>query len=165
MMKCVSLAVAAVVGLAASMPADAVTHVTASNATNYCQTALPVFDGNVRKRPLAVQNEGSSNAFVSCAMNTEDGPAFAAEVWFHSNSGSAADVTCTGVAGFLGASEASVKSVNLPGDGSQDSILWTEADFPGGSMGSGLFAVSCNLQPGQGIDDVYVGYDDGVVAP
>ncbi len=40
----------------------------AANATAFCQTALPVFDGNVRKRPLAVTNEGTSNAFISCSI-------------------------------------------------------------------------------------------------
>lgn len=165
--KYASLAVALVAGLVAATPADAVTHVTASNATNYCQTALPVFDGNVRKRPLAVQNEGGSNAFVTCAYHSEDGPVLAAQVWFHNSSGVAGDVTCTGVAGYNDPTvrESAVKVVNLPGDGTQVALEWEAVDFPGGAMETGLFAVSCNLQPGMGVDDAYIAYDDGVEPP
>ncbi len=33
-----------------------------------CQPALPAYDGSIRKRPLAVQNEGGAIAFVTCGM-------------------------------------------------------------------------------------------------
>lgn len=38
-------------------------------AAGACQSALPVFDTMLRKRPLAVQNEGSSTTFVTCAVS------------------------------------------------------------------------------------------------
>ena len=37
-------------------------------SADVCQPALPAFDGNIRKRPLAMMNEGTSNAFVTCAF-------------------------------------------------------------------------------------------------
>ena len=37
-----------------------------SHGTANCQSALPVFDGNIRKRPAAVANEGTATAFVTC---------------------------------------------------------------------------------------------------
>ncbi len=42
-----------------------------ANATSYCQAALPAFEGAIRKRPLAVQNEGTTNAFVTCSFTME----------------------------------------------------------------------------------------------
>ena len=35
-----------------------------SNAVDTCQGSLPSFEGALRKRPLAIVNEGTSNAFV-----------------------------------------------------------------------------------------------------
>lgn len=170
LLKTASLTVAVGVIVAAAAPANAINRISLSNPTNYCQTALPIFDGNVRKRPVSVQNEGTSNAFVTCSWGTEvlqnSGSAgiSAAEVWFHSDA--AGSVTCTGVAGYNGVQAQSVKTLALPGGGqSEDPMIWTPTDFPGGHMGTGLFSISCNLQPGQGIDDSYITYDDGEVPP
>lgn len=168
--KFAALTVAACAIVGGAAPADAASRVTLSNPTNYCQTALPVFDGNVRKRPVSVQNEGNSNAFITCSWGTdyyegtEPTGISTAEVWFHSTA--AGSVTCTGVAGWNGVQAQSVKVLQLPGGGqSDDAMIWTPADFPNGQMGTGLFSVSCNLQPGQGIDDTYITYDDGEVSP
>lgn len=159
--KFAGIAVAVVAALGASTTAHSVDRVVQGNGANYCQSALPVFDGNVRKRPVSVQNEGDSNAFVTCAYHSE-GPVFGAAVWVHADT--AGDLTCTGVAGYNGIQVTSVKTVAM--DGINQSVLeWSEADFPGGELGSGLFGVSCGLKPGQGVDDSYVGYDDGDVPP
>jgi hypothetical protein len=168
--KFAALTVAVGAIVAAVAPAEAINRVSLSNPTNYCQTALPVFDGNVRKRPVSVQNEGNSNAFITCSWGievidgTESTGISSAEVWFHSTA--AGSVTCTGVAGWNGVQAQSVKTLTLPGGGQSDeAMIWTPADFPNGQMGTGLFSVSCNLQPGQGIDDSYITYDDGEVTP
>lgn len=42
----------------------AVTHFT--QAVVGCQAALPAYDGLIRKRPKAVANEGTADAFVTC---------------------------------------------------------------------------------------------------
>jgi len=39
-----------------------------ANAVGRCQGALPNYEGAIRKRPLAVQNEGTGSAFVTCAF-------------------------------------------------------------------------------------------------
>jgi hypothetical protein len=39
-----------------------------SNAVDVCQGSLPSFEGALRKRPLAIANEGSSSSFVSCSL-------------------------------------------------------------------------------------------------
>ena len=38
-----------------------------SSGAGICAAALPAFEGLVRKRPRAIQNEGAGTAFVSCA--------------------------------------------------------------------------------------------------
>lgn len=41
-----------------------------SNAVDICQGSLPSFEGALRKRPLAIANEGTTSAFVSCSIRT-----------------------------------------------------------------------------------------------
>lgn len=36
-----------------------------------CQGALPNFEGNFRKRPLAVVNQGTTNAFLTCGLTSQ----------------------------------------------------------------------------------------------
>ncbi|MEO6138716.1 MAG: hypothetical protein ABIP11_08660, partial [Luteimonas sp.] len=68
------------------------------NATGACQSALPVFDGQIRKRPLAVQNEGTSAAFVSCSfMDTDRSVNGVTDVFLYAdnNTSSSVTVNCT----------------------------------------------------------------------
>src|SRR5690606_32531403 len=55
-----TLAIAAVY----STPTAAQFHGNASQPVARCQGALPVFETQIRKRPLAIQNEGSASTFV-----------------------------------------------------------------------------------------------------
>lgn len=56
-------------GLAAAMLCTAPAHASDwSNAVDVCQGSLPSFEGALRKRPLAIANEGSSSSFVSCSI-------------------------------------------------------------------------------------------------
>ena len=138
-----------------------------SHPTGYCQTSLPVFDGNVRKRPLAVQNEGTGVAFVTCSYPSpegrEPGESATTRVWQYFVNTSAAPVTvsCTGVASTNNQDSAQyvTKSrVVNPGAGEQ-SISWYAADFAGMPTvfpNQGAFSVSCGLPPGAGIGVAYV---------
>lgn len=63
----VVLAAAASAALALQAP-PATAATSAANATAFCQSALPVFDTQIRKRPLAVGNEGAAPAFVTCSL-------------------------------------------------------------------------------------------------
>ena len=51
--------------LAASIPAHGSDW---SNAVDICQGARPSYEGALRKRPLAIANEGAMPAFVSCSI-------------------------------------------------------------------------------------------------
>lgn len=135
------------------------------NATAICQGALPSFEGSIRKRPLAVQNEGTANAFVTCSFLTQYDRANQAAVSyfgaFFSNSASVArTVACTGVAGYnTGPTIQYVsKSVTVaPGGLLQTELLFSIAD--NGNTGYvPVVSMSCNIPPGVGINDTYVGY-------
>jgi hypothetical protein len=39
-----------------------------SNAVDVCQGSLPTYDTSLRKRPLAISNEGDQTAFISCSI-------------------------------------------------------------------------------------------------
>lgn len=157
-------------GAAYSIPASAeiVLHGNASGPTARCQGALPVFDTNIRKRPLAVQNESSTNAFVTCsfefdAANAEGNSAALVDTFFVNRTGTPVDVTCTAVSGFdTGTNEyvavtatVPVPTPSDPNADDQGNIFWTDADFTNG-LGDGLISISCNLPAGIGINDTYV---------
>jgi hypothetical protein len=144
---------------------------TASHPTAYCQTALPVFDGNVRKRPLAVQNEGTGPAFVTCSYPTPEGrvpgSSVTTRVWQYVLNTSASPVTinCTGVASTSTHANAQyvVKSLVVnPGAGEQV-INWYAADFedsPAVFPNQGIFSVSCSLPSGAGLGVSYINASD-----
>lgn len=158
-----SLFVGAVVSgdaLSATQPRQITTH-----PTGICQSALPVFDGNIRKRPLAVQNEGTGNAFITCSYPSGEGRfagnSATTRVWQYMVNISANPVTinCTGVAGTPSASFQVVKSVVVPANSSAAEISWFAADFPGTPLtfpGNGVFSASCLLPPGAGVRQSFV---------
>lgn len=147
------------------VPADACsapsTRVFRANPTAFCQGALPAFETAIRKRPLAVQNEGTTNAFVTCSFLSQGSIDSSTTnpndvlVYFNSVSGTNVPISCTGVSGYAGgANEFVVKSVIVPANG-QAQITWNSADFAGApaNFPSGLFSISCNLPPGGAIND------------
>jgi len=142
-----------------------------SNPTGYCQAALPVFETNLRKRPVAVQNEGSSNAFVSCAFTSQFSGADnkPTEIGIYAqNLGSVArDLTCTLVTGFATGplNQNITKTVTLPVGGAQRLTTWEPADFSGGDFPNfGPYSMSCNLLPGVGLNDSYINFMEDVGA-
>jgi hypothetical protein len=42
-------------------------------AVEVCQASMPIHDGKIRKRPRAVQNEGTTTAFVTCGLEGRGG--------------------------------------------------------------------------------------------
>jgi len=128
-----------------------------SNGVSHCQGALPNFEGAFRKRPLAIDNEGSAPAFLTCAFELRSTGALghAVDVWFGNNTATGKTINCTGVQGFNGTSEAVTRSVVVPGN-SQDNVTWTDADFAAGI--GGLLSISCQLPPGTGINDTYAAW-------
>lgn len=143
-------------------------HGNASGPTARCQGALPVFETAIRKRPLAVQNESTSAAFITCsfefdALDAIDNTALLLDTYF-STPGSTAPVnlTCTAISGFQGGTNefvsmtTTINNPTPPPPGEFDgNLFWTDSDFAGG-LGSGLISISCSLPPGVGINDTYI---------
>ena len=129
------------------------------NAGAHCQGALPNFEGSIRKRPLGVQNEGTSNAFVTCGVPTQ-GRITGLEVYATTFSGADAQVTCTAVSGWQGGSNDYVPmTVTTPANGNWAGMFWEPSDFGGTDFfPSNFVALSCNLAPGTGLNDFWLAY-------
>lgn len=134
-----------------------------SNAAGVCQSALPVFDGVIRKRPLAIQNEGTSDAFVTCPMTitSTGGSPTRAEIYASSNDSAVHTVSCTLVSGYsMGPRQAVTRTISVPADGQSTAMIWQAADFNGAPavFPSSLVSMSCLLPPGAGLNDTYLFY-------
>src|SRR5690606_34316104 len=71
-----------------------------SSGAGVCAAALPAFEGLVRKRPRAIQNEGSTNAFVTCAppqFTEAADPGLGPSIVLVNHGAGAVTVACTGV--------------------------------------------------------------------
>lgn len=145
---------AAVLGVAAS--GDASAEITRQNATGICQGALPAFDTQIRKRPLAVRNEGSQTAFVSCSLAGTDGEVHrSVELVFTNATAAEAQINCTIVSGrTVGpAPQYYPQSVSVPA-GTVRGILHT---FNRSVDPANMINASCQLPPGTSLD--YIRYD------
>lgn len=138
---------------------------TSANATASCQGALPNFEGSIRKRPLAVQNEGTANTFVTCSFSSEYDVDDQRQVsyfgaWMSNRSSTPKVVTCTGVAGYDGYSDNVyvAQTVTVPANSAGQSNIFFEPADNGGEGYYPLVSMSCAIPPGIGINDTYVGY-------
>ncbi|MBB6599243.1 hypothetical protein [Luteimonas sp. MC1825] len=149
-----------------SVPATAQTsHANASQPAARCQGALPAFETAIRKRPLAIQNEGNASSYITCGFEFDagaaiDNSAILLDTYFTNTTTAPVSLTCTAVTGWqTGANEfVSRTEVIAPGAQSED-MFWYADDFVGGGMASGLVAISCNLPVGVGINDTYIFWD------
>lgn len=160
-----ALTVLLAVGVLAGSGAGAVElpRVFSSNPAGRCQAALPAFEGQIRKRPLAIQNEGTAAAFVSCAFRSQVSATElqAFTLAFASFDGATHSVSCTGITGYnTGTNQYMVKTVTVPATG-QSALSWIPADF-GGAFNYNLLSVSCSLQPGAGINQTIVNLREDV---
>ena len=159
-----------------STPAGAETQnrVFGTNPAGICQGALPAFETAIRKRPLAIQNEGSTTAFITCSFTSQGEWGGSARnptrvsVFVNNASGAAVPLSCTGVTGYATQSSSHyvVKQVNLTAGTGQHVMNWVPADFQEGAtlFPSGLFSISCGLPPGVAINDSYVHFSEEVGA-
>lgn len=149
-----------------SAPAYAVLEVNevGANATSLCNGALPAFETAIRKRPLAVQNEGASNAFVTCSFSTQYDTASINNVgyfgvFFNNQAAAPVVVSCTGVAGFdSNTTNVFISKSTTIAPGGSGEIFFQPIDN-GGLGYYPLVNVSCNLPAGAGINDTYVGFN------
>lgn len=154
-------------GLAASGGAKAVTvaRLDFNHASGFCQGALPSFDTNIRKRPLAVANEGTATAFVSCSMGNERADSTITEatlVVFNRNA-SPMDVTCTLVHGFQSsASPTFISKTATIAANDRAFLSWLPADNAGANYS--WLNWSCSLPPGTDVGYGYIKYDENVGA-
>ncbi|MEN1940384.1 hypothetical protein WCE41_04955 [Luteimonas sp. MJ246] len=153
-----------------SIPATAQTlHGNSSQAVARCQGALPAFETAIRKRPLAIQNEGDRASYVTCGFEFDstdaiNNSAFLVDTYFTNNTDAAVTVACTAVTGYAGAENEYVSfdvEVAAGGGGEDANLFWYDDDFAGGGMETGLVAISCQLPAGVGINDTYVFWESG----
>jgi hypothetical protein len=122
-----------------------------SHGTANCQSALPVFDVNIRKRPYAVANEGDAGAFVTCDSESinNGGTGFTGVGMFFRNRAGTDGVTinCTLVDAVFTPLETFPKTSAAIPAGATGAIQWTAA---GDNAGANFLApaVSCILPPG-----------------
>lgn len=155
--------------LAFTGDADAVIRQDIQNAAGNCQAALPVFDGQIRKRPLAIGNEGTGPAFVSCSL-VGDYSAMAntilTQVIVRNRGSETQSIACSMVAGFEhGAAPAPLyvaRSIELA-PGAEGIISWNVGDN-GEELLPGPINFSCLLPAATVINLTLRAYDE-VVAP
>jgi hypothetical protein len=146
----------AAIGAAASGTATAsvVTKAEYNQATGtMCQGALPNYEGNFRKRPLAVANEGASNAFLTCGLTSQydSSTGGVPEVILIVTNRNAAntDMSCTLVDGYVdatvGFSDYFPQTLTVAG-ATSTTFDWT-ASTTGGTNAPvyGYPAISCNV--------------------
>lgn len=156
-MKTILATTALAVGLAfAAGDAQAEAVPTWASATDNCQGALPSFEGAFRKRPLGINNEGASNAFLSCGLRAPltGGQLNGVLVLFTNRGSAAATVNCTLVDGvalpFPGAPPVYIpKSVEIPA-GEFTVMAWGPADND--DQPYQIPSLSCSLPPGTEIN-------------
>lgn len=146
-------------GLAAAPDASAVNvdRQQYHNGGSACTGALPAYEGALRKRPRAIVNEGSSAAFITCSMITEEANATLPVRAYArvSNSGTAAvDVACTLINGDDFVGSVSYPQTRSVGAGSSVIFLWTP-DGGATNFDRRTINFTCSLPPGIGVS--YVG--------
>lgn len=126
------------------------------NASGFCQPALPVFDGQIRKRPTAVANEGTTNAFVSCSMQTSPEDAnhsiSVVALVLYNRGTTDREVTCNLVHGFQAGSTLFPLTLTVPA-GWRQFFEWTAGDVGVAEIDFANF--NCNLPVGV---DIGYGY-------
>lgn len=155
-----------VVSLAiASTDARAVTQPRAfmQNATGACQPALPAFEGQIRKRPLAVQNEGTASAFVSCSLMAERdsiGGIKGVYLYADNRTGAPISLSCTLVTGVSGGTSFFYpKTITMPANSALNQFMWTPADNGGVNFNNFAANLSCSLPVGTGVSITFIDYD------
>lgn len=129
-----------------------------ANATAFCQGALPSFDTQIRKRPLAVANEGDAFAFVSCSIPVGDNavPSYQGRISVTNRGVTSVDVSCTLVDGLSESVSGRVpgyypKTITVPSN-SGGVFLWS-AVTPGPPFDR-FQNFSCSLPPGVELNEI-----------
>lgn len=157
----VACALAIVIALSApAARAGTVPHVLMQQAVGNCQAALPVYDAMLRKRPLAIVNEGSANAYISCAlpgeMNTGIGGVIGVEFGFTNYNPEPVAVTCTLVNGDRAGAPTFTRTANVTADPvGVYAIGFSSEIHNGGQDFSPVVSASCVVPPNVGLVTTY----------
>jgi len=159
MIKSIACALCLIAALVAT-PAEATLY--RQNASGVCKSALPVFDGNIRSRPLALANEGTANAFVSCSMldNWLDDVQLVS-VNVRNNGASTVSASCTYISGMATDAEFFPKTRTLAA-GQSTSFVWSPMIDHNNQPFDAQVNFSCSLPPGVEISLLVF---DGILAP
>jgi hypothetical protein len=119
---------------------------TGTGPVGNCQAAMPVYEGQIRKRPLAIANESDKPAFVTCALSGEEVSLNVQSFSTRLSNGSnvAVTVRCTAVVGDELANASYISKSLTLAPGAAGNLTWTGADA-GGLLTSKSIAMSCEL--------------------
>lgn len=131
-----------------------------------CQGALPNYEGSFRKRPLAIKNEGTSSAFLTCGLYSQfdanTGGVTGVQLIVTNRNAADVDVSCTLVDGIidpdLGFADYFPLTVSVVA-GTATDLFWDPAG--GGGTFDPVFgfpALSCNVPANVEINQEAHGY-------
>lgn len=139
-------------------------------AAAICQPATNQHAANLRSRPLGLVNEGTTTAFVSCALVSDPRPAgrgaMKVLVEVGASSNVVGGVSCTFVDGLQqGASSDAVyrtKSTLLTGGTRGVALTWQPSEIAGAPEHIFRPAVQCALGPGMALHYLSITYDEDI---
>jgi len=156
-----------------SMPATAQeVHYSPAAPTARCQASVAMSELALRKRPLAIQNNSTTDgAWVTCGFEYDtsqsiNGGAILVDAYFTNYSDTTQTLICSGVTGYEGGVNEYVGfslEMAAGASGEDGNLFWFDTDFEGGGMEEGLVMINCYLPPGVGINDTYVYWAEGEV--
>ena len=154
---CIALTIACSATFTAPVRAATFMREETAMSAETCQAALPAFDSNIRKRPLALMNEGSRSSFVTCAFaGVNDFIPFTLgiEIYLTNSDVTHHTITCTLVDGRTGFSNPLYvpRALSVAPGGGLQKISWIRGDSAETQVAGFVYpAVSCVLAPKTGI--------------
>lgn len=141
--------------LALSTNADAATQrATYVTATAACSGPIPSSDGALRRSPIGIRNDGTSNVFISCSVPADfvgDLTTGIIETHFHNFGAASGTVNCTLTAGIREYGVGSVAGSTVVAAGGDSYIQWANIDK---KHNWGSYNFSCILPPGMEINTI-----------
>lgn len=160
-------------GIAAMLSTAGIAHAATDNkaiyqaGSGFCQPALPTFDGNIRKRPTAIANEGTALAFVSCSAvkSFNDSAGFSDNepeyrLVIYNKTAAPVDVTCSLVNSFQAGSTTFPKTLTVQAN-NRVFFTWNAVADNGGTEWQ-FPNFSCGLPPGTEVGYILYNFDDEI---
>jgi len=163
----VLLAATAVLFMSGSALAVTVDRTQTQYGAGACQGNLPVSATQLRARPLAIKNEGTSNAFISCSLPADD--YFGALNDFNgvaltNSTGAAVNVSCTLVTGNIDFPVTFFPKTVSVAANSLGVVSWSPAADNGNAPFDNSLNYSCSVPPGVEINSVFTNISEEVGA-